>query len=122
MNRTFLESGFVITIQYESMDLQNKSMFLQISYTIPASLVFSQSILAICGHSCMRQAVSRTHLIMTYTERSYLLKILLTYLIITLKVCLPKMVERNLDNAVRKQSRRPSSPDDLPEGRKSFDF
>ena len=45
-NRTFLESGFVITIQIksldsqnESMDSQNESKFLQISYTIPASLV-----------------------------------------------------------------------------------
>jgi hypothetical protein len=34
----FLESGFVTTIQNESMDLQNESTFLQISYTIPASL------------------------------------------------------------------------------------
>jgi hypothetical protein len=30
--------GFVVTIRYKSMDSQNKSMFLQISYTIPASL------------------------------------------------------------------------------------
>jgi hypothetical protein len=49
-----------------------------------------------------------------------LFKILKTCLRITLKVCLPRMVERNLDNAVRKQSRRPSSPDDLPEGKKKF--
>ena len=40
MIRTFLESGFMSTIQNESMDLQNESMFLRISYTIPASLVF----------------------------------------------------------------------------------
>ncbi len=39
-NRTFLESGFVITIQIESTDLQNESTFLQISYTIPASLQY----------------------------------------------------------------------------------
>ncbi len=36
--RTFLESGFVSTIQNESMDSQNESMCLRISYTIPASL------------------------------------------------------------------------------------
>jgi hypothetical protein len=41
MNRTFLESGFVVTIRDESMDSQNESMFLRISYTIPASLVFT---------------------------------------------------------------------------------
>jgi len=34
----FLESGFVTTIQNESMDSWNESTFLQISYTIPASL------------------------------------------------------------------------------------
>ncbi len=34
----FLESGFVTTIQNESMDSRNESMFLRISYTIPASL------------------------------------------------------------------------------------
>ncbi len=38
MNRTFLESGFVITKLNESMNSQNESMFLTISYTIPASL------------------------------------------------------------------------------------
>jgi hypothetical protein len=37
--RIFLESGFVTTIRYESMDLQNLSMFLRIPYTIPASLI-----------------------------------------------------------------------------------
>jgi hypothetical protein len=36
--RIFLESGFVTTIQNKSMDSRNKSMFLRISYTIPASL------------------------------------------------------------------------------------
>jgi hypothetical protein len=36
--QTFLESGFVTTIWNKSMDLQNESMFLQISYMIPASL------------------------------------------------------------------------------------
>jgi hypothetical protein len=36
----FLELGFVITIQNKSMDSQNKSMFLQISYRITASLLF----------------------------------------------------------------------------------
>jgi hypothetical protein len=30
------------TIGYESMDSQNKSMVLQISYTIQTSLIFSQ--------------------------------------------------------------------------------
>ncbi len=30
--------GFVVTIRYESMDSQNESTFLRISYTIPASL------------------------------------------------------------------------------------
>jgi len=37
-NRTFLESGFVITIRNKSMDSRNESTFLRISYTIPASL------------------------------------------------------------------------------------
>jgi hypothetical protein len=36
--RIFLESGFVTTIRNESMDSRNESTFLQISYTIPASL------------------------------------------------------------------------------------
>jgi hypothetical protein len=36
--RIFLESGFVTTIQNESMDSVNESTFLRISYTIPASL------------------------------------------------------------------------------------
>ncbi len=39
----FLGSGFVITIWNKSMDLQNWSMFLQISYTIPASLQIRHS-------------------------------------------------------------------------------
>ncbi len=38
-NRTFLESGFATTIQTESIDLQNESMFLRISYMIPATLL-----------------------------------------------------------------------------------
>jgi hypothetical protein len=42
-NRTFLKSGFVLTIRYESMDSRNESMFLRISYTIPASLVLPPS-------------------------------------------------------------------------------
>jgi hypothetical protein len=41
-NQIFLESGFMITIQNESMDSQNESMFLRISYTIPASLVLTR--------------------------------------------------------------------------------
>jgi hypothetical protein len=41
MKRTFLKSGFVVTIRYESMDSRNKSMFLWISYTILASLHIS---------------------------------------------------------------------------------
>jgi hypothetical protein len=41
MKRTFLESGFVTTIRNQSMDLRNKSMFLQISYMILATLLFS---------------------------------------------------------------------------------
>ncbi len=39
MKQTFLESGFMITIR-------NKSMFLQISYTIPASLLNIQCVKA----------------------------------------------------------------------------
>ncbi len=38
----FLESGFVTTIRYESMDSRNESTFLRISYTNPASLLISQ--------------------------------------------------------------------------------
>ncbi len=41
----FLESGFVTTIRNESMDLQNESTFLRISYTIPASLSYIHYIL-----------------------------------------------------------------------------
>jgi hypothetical protein len=37
--KPFFESGFVTTKWYESMDLQNESMFLRISYTIPASRI-----------------------------------------------------------------------------------
>jgi hypothetical protein len=40
--RIFLESGFVPTIRNESMDSRNESMFLRISYTIPASLGATQ--------------------------------------------------------------------------------
>ncbi len=43
--RIFLESGFVTTIQNESMDLRNKSTFLRISYTIPASLLILHHLL-----------------------------------------------------------------------------
>jgi hypothetical protein len=56
-NQIFFESGFVITIRNESMDLQNESMFLQISYTIPASLqkiynkgFLNQKILTMINH------------------------------------------------------------------------
>ena len=40
--RIFLESGFVTTIRNESMDSQNESTFLRISYTNPASLITIQ--------------------------------------------------------------------------------
>ncbi len=39
-NQIFLSPDLWPSNQYESMDLQNKSMFLRISYTIPASLKF----------------------------------------------------------------------------------
>jgi hypothetical protein len=41
--QTFLESWSVSTIQNESMDLQNKSMFLRISCTIPTTLTCIQA-------------------------------------------------------------------------------
>jgi hypothetical protein len=41
--RIFLKPGFVVTIRYESMDSQNESMFLRISYTNPASLVITNN-------------------------------------------------------------------------------
>jgi hypothetical protein len=45
-NQTFLELGFATTIQNESMDLQNESMFLRISDTIRAtSLIIDQQII-----------------------------------------------------------------------------
>ncbi len=40
-NRIFLSPDSWPTNQYKSMDLQNESMFLRISYMIPASLIFS---------------------------------------------------------------------------------
>jgi hypothetical protein len=39
MKQIFLESGFVPTIRNKSLDLRKESMFLQISYKIPASLL-----------------------------------------------------------------------------------
>jgi hypothetical protein len=41
VDRNFLESGFVTTIRYLTMDLINQSMFLRISYTIPTAFLIS---------------------------------------------------------------------------------
>ncbi len=38
-------------IRYESMDSLNESMFLQISYTIPATLIFTNKLLGMRGGS-----------------------------------------------------------------------
>ncbi len=40
MNWTFMESGFVTTMRYKSLDSLKESTFSQTSYTFPATLVF----------------------------------------------------------------------------------
>ncbi len=53
-NHSFLESGFVVTIQYKSMDSRNKSTGARYPDTLPSTLVFCLS-----RHSFFQSFISR---------------------------------------------------------------